>query len=91
MKLETYITYHPIDEVYEVDWCDLETSTEYETFTVSEEDLLDYIVEHGLNTIYPSPQEDFAPYTINVKRALEEFETDIIEHYIQTIYGKTVS
>jgi hypothetical protein len=42
-----------------------------------------YVIKEELNIISPNYQQDFTPYTINPKRALEEFEEDIIKDWIK--------
>jgi len=68
--------------LYVIEYVDLDGFSDFKEICVAEDDLLDYVVENELNMITPNPQEDFAPYPINPKRALEQFEDEIIEHYL---------
>ena len=82
MDLDIKTWYEPVQGIYHTTWADLDANDNYEKFEVSEDDLLDYVKEKELNMITPNGQEDFEPYSINPKRALEQFEDEIIKHYI---------
>lgn len=76
------ITYSPVTTTYRVRYWDMDEENSEEESFIQESTLLDYIVLNNLNVISPNGQEDFEPYKINPKRALEQFEDEIIKHYI---------
>jgi hypothetical protein len=77
------INWLPQQKEYEVAWCDMDIENHFEVFYIGYDRLLLYVIKEELNIISPNYQQDFTPYTINPKRALEEFEEDIIKDWIK--------
>lgn len=86
----TEITYSPSTETYRVRWWDMDEENSSEESFIQESTLLDYVQENELNIVTPNGQEDFAPYKINPKIALERFEDEVVKHYITHELNKVV-